>query len=290
MTRLAVLADIHGNIPALEAVIADMAAFDVDHVVVAGDVINWGPQSAAAVERVTRAGWAVIRGNNEFYLLDYQTAREPDAWRDYEMTPYLHRQLAGHWQNVIAAWPDTISLRYPDAPPVRVWHGSPRNASEGIFDSMPDSEITEILAGTPETTVIAAHTHLALDRQAGRWRVLNPGSVGAPIDGREGASYLLLDARDGDWHATPRRIAYDTAPLFDAFAREGFAEQCGVTGQLVMREFRTARLHVLPFMRWRAAQHPDALLTPALLDRFTAADRWQYTPAPYRINQPETER
>ena len=63
--RFAVLADIHGNLPALEAVLADLAQFEVEQVVVAGDLINWGPCSAAVVERVVAAGWAIVRGNNE---------------------------------------------------------------------------------------------------------------------------------------------------------------------------------------------------------------------------------
>ena len=70
MTRLAVLADLHGNLPAFEAVRTDLAQFSVDRVVVAGDLINWGPSSAEVAARVLEAGWAVIRGNNEFYLLD----------------------------------------------------------------------------------------------------------------------------------------------------------------------------------------------------------------------------
>ena len=75
MTTLAILADIHGNMPALEAVIQDLRQVAVDHVVVAGDCINWGPFSQEVVERIAREAWAVIRGNNEFYLLDYQTGR-----------------------------------------------------------------------------------------------------------------------------------------------------------------------------------------------------------------------
>jgi predicted phosphodiesterase len=119
MTRLAILADIHGNLPALEAVLQDLSQFKMDHVIVAGDVINWGPFSAQVMERVTREGWAVIRGNNEFYVLDYNTPRAPSEWEEYSLLPWLHGQLNGHWRNVIAAW--------PDAPPLRVVHGSPRS-------------------------------------------------------------------------------------------------------------------------------------------------------------------
>src|SRR6478672_5600461 len=83
--RFAVLADIHGNLPALEAVMADLAHFAVEQVVVAGDLINWGPDSAAVVEQVTAAGWAALRGNNEYYLLDAGTPRAPAQWAEWQL-------------------------------------------------------------------------------------------------------------------------------------------------------------------------------------------------------------
>jgi predicted phosphodiesterase len=95
MTRLAVLSDIHGNLPALEAVLADMKPFAVDQVVIAGDVVNWGPFSADVMERVTCENWAIIRGNNEFYLLEYNTPRQPEHWQSYTLLPWLYHQLQG---------------------------------------------------------------------------------------------------------------------------------------------------------------------------------------------------
>lgn len=294
MTRLAVLADIHGNLPALEAVCADLERQRpaVDRVVVAGDSINWGPFSAQVLERVTRAGWAVIRGNHEHYLLDYDTPRAPAAWRDRATFPlplWLRRQLAGRWHTAIAAWPDTLCLRFPDAPPVRVVHGSPRSVWEGIYpdpDHLPDAAVEPMLAGVEEETVVVAHTHLPTDRRVGRQRILNPGPVGVPLDGRFSASYLLLDGDADGWRPTFRRVPFDRAPLFAEFARQGFVEECGVVGRLVVEEFATARLAIVPFYRWCADYHPGEPPSLALLESFAAVDRWQYTPPPFRINLP----
>jgi hypothetical protein len=169
MTRLAVLADLHGNLPALEAVLRGLAQFTVDHVIVAGDVVNWGPFSAQVLEHVTREGWAVVRGNNEFYLLDYDTPRAPAAWRDYAMLPWLHRQLTGRWRSLIAAWLDSLSLRFSDAPPIRVVHGSPRSAWEPIYPVSTPAEVGAMPDGIEETTVIAAHTRLPMDRRVNGW-------------------------------------------------------------------------------------------------------------------------
>jgi len=159
VTTLAILADIHGNLPALEAVIRDMAQFPVERVIVAGDLINWGPFSPPVLERASSSGWAVIRGNNEYYLLDYDTPRACAAWSDrehYSVIRWLHGQLHERWQREIAAWPDALSLRFPDGPPLRVVHGSPRSAWEAMYSDTPDADIEAMLAGVPESIVIAA--------------------------------------------------------------------------------------------------------------------------------------
>src|SRR5688572_20119531 len=217
MTRLAVLADIHGNLPALEAVLADLAQFEVDHVVIAGDVINWGPSSAEVMARVAERGWGIVRGNNEFYLLDYDTPRAPESWRDrsqFQMLPWLYRQLRGRWHHMIAVWPDSLSLRFPDAPPVRVVHGSPRSAWEPIYPQTGADDVAEMLAGIEETTIIAGHTHLPMDRQVAGRHIVNPGSVGVPIDGTFSASYMLLEGNADGWRPAFRRVDFDYDELF----------------------------------------------------------------------------
>jgi predicted phosphodiesterase len=285
MTRLAILSDIHGNLPALEAVQQDLAQFAVEAVIVAGDVVNWGPFSAQVMERVVNERWAVIRGNNEFYLLEHQTPREPEAWRRYTMPPWLKRQLAGRWQSVIAAWPDTLSLRYPDAPPIRVVHGSPRSNTESIYPTTTEAELAPLLVDVAEQTLISGHTHLPMDRRtAGGWHCLNPGAVGLPLDGTFPARYMLLEARGQDWQATFRRVPYESGPLFHEFERQGFVEECGVVAQLVVEEFKTGRLKVLPFLNWHQATCPAEPVTTDLLPDFARANIWDYTPAGFHVN------
>jgi predicted phosphodiesterase len=288
MTQLAILSDIHGNLPALEAVLNDLAQFKVDQVIVAGDVINWGPFSAPVLERVVREGWPVIRGNNEFYLLDYNTPRALGEWSNlgqWPMLPWLHRQLNGRWQKVIAAWPDTLSLRFGDAPPLRVVHGSPRSAFEAMHSTNTDAELTAMLAGVEETTVVAGHTHLALDRRVDGWHLLNSGTVGIPLNGRVGeVCYLLLEGDATGWHPTWRYLNYDLGPVFAEFARQGFVDECGIVGHFVIAEYKTARLNLLPFLRWRAATCPTAPFSADLLEPFSKANIWDYTPPAYHVN------
>jgi predicted phosphodiesterase len=287
VTRLAILSDIHGNSIALEAVLTDLAQFKIDQIVIPCDVVNWGPFSAQVVERVAREGWLIIRGNNEFYLLDYNTPRAPVEWSDvtrYPLLPWLNRQLNGRWHNVIAGWPDTLSLRFPDAAPLRVVHGSPRDNTESIFPSTPESEIDAMFANVEETTIVAAHTHIIIDQHVAGKHIVNPGSVGVPLDGLFTASYMLLDGNEDGWRATLRCVPFDYAPLFDEFERQGFVDECGVVGKLVVEEFKTPRLQLSPFIYWYEANCPRAPLALSLFDEFSRIDRWAYTPTEYHVN------
>jgi predicted phosphodiesterase len=173
--RLAVLADIHGNLPALEAVIADMIAFEVDHVVVAGDSINWGPYPAQVIARVMRDHWAVIRGNHEFYMLEWDQPGVPEYRREWSLPHWLNAAIPARWRHVIAALPDALTLHYRGVPPVQVLHASPGDHWRGIYESTSDDEIAAMLAGIEAETVVVGHTHLPMQRMSGRWQIVNPG-------------------------------------------------------------------------------------------------------------------
>ncbi len=281
MTSLAVLSDIHSNLPALEAVFADLAHYQVDRVIIAGDVVNWGPFSAQVMALIMERHCATIRGNNELYLTDWRTPRGPEHWQHFTIVPFTLSQLGDSWMNVIATWPDTLSLRFRDAPAVRLVHGSPRSHFESLLPTAIEAELAIMLAGVEETTVITGHTHLALDRQADPWHLFNPGSVGNPLDGLHSASYLLLEGDATGWRGTPRHVPFDVERVLQEFERTRFVEQCGVIGHLVVEEYRTARLLVAPFLTWWRTTCPELPQTMALLDQYAEADRSLYLPAGY---------
>jgi predicted phosphodiesterase len=284
MTRLAVLADIHGNLPALRAVLDDMAQFNVDQAVVTGDSINWGPFSRQVMETIWERRWPVIRGNNELYLLDYDTERAPAHWSRFTMPPYLHDQLGDGWAQAIAALPDTLQLRFRDAPPIRVVHGIPGDPWTAITPLSSAAQIRRWLRDISERTVIGAHSHIALERHVDDRHIFNPGSVGVPLDGEHSASYMILAGRADGWRlAAHRRIPVDVAPLLAEYERTRFIERCGVTAQLVMDEFRTARLQLAAYLNWKAKRHPVRDDSPELLREFRDLDDIEpYLPPEYR--------
>lgn len=215
------------------------------------------------------------------------TRRAPAAWtpEDFRVLPWLREQVSGERHSIVATWPDTLSLRFPDAPAIRVVHGSPRSHWEPIHRDTSAEDLATMLAGVDESYVLAGHTHLPMDRSVDGWRIFNPGSAGLPLDGIFDAQYMLLDGDESGWRPSWRRIVYDHTPFFDAFERARLAERCGPIGQLMIEEFRTNRIHVHAFVVWRNQHHPGQPFTDELLQAFKQADRWEYTESAYHVNR-----
>lgn len=288
MTRLALLADIHGNLPALEAVCAQLAGERLDQVIVAGDLINIGPFSAQVLQRVFERGWLAIRGNHEHYLLERQApATGAGATRKGLCAlALLREQLDAHGLARIAVMPDELSLRFPDAPPLRVLHGAPGDPFRALTRLSDDDEARALLAGVAERSVVCGHYHLPFERRLARWQVINPGSLGTPQDGRRDACYALLEGDAAGWRVTHRRVAVDYAPLFAEFERQDFVGRCGVEGLLIVEQFRQARTLLTPFKRWQREHYPGAPWSRAQAQEFLAAGRlWDYLSPKYRYNR-----
>lgn len=284
MTRLAILADIHGNPIALQTVIDDMQQFQPDAVVVAGDLINFGPRSDTVIDMVRAKRWAVIRGNNEFYLLDYDTPRAPESWQHYTMPPFLRKQLGLDRWRYIAMLPDTLRLCFHDAPPVRVLHGRPDNPWVSIFPDTPDTEVAAAYASVQETAIICAHTHIPLDRVVDGKHIINPGSVGAPPDGIHHSSYMIADGDANGWQVIAHQyVPFDIERVLQQFEDVHYVDKLGITGQLVIEENRQAKILLLPFWAWANHHYPTTPRDFWMVDEFLAADDiLDFTPDPYR--------
>lgn len=287
MTKLAILSDIHGNLPALEAVLADLKNFDIDQIIVAGDVINFGPFSNQTAQIVIENGWPVIRGNNEYFLLDFNTPRAPAEWNDpiqFAPTRWTIQHFEPKLKNIISTWPDTINLRPGNAPPIQIFHGTPDSPWESIFWTMTDEEISRLLSNVEAEFIICGHTHLPMDRQVHRWRILNPGSVGIPLDGIRSASYMILEGNEQGWEPSFRRIAFDYTVIFDEFEKSGYNRECGPIGRLIVEIYKRAR-PTFGFLKWREQHRPDSTLTFELVEEFFRQANWhEFTQSAYRIN------
>jgi predicted phosphodiesterase len=286
MMRIAVIADVHGNLPALEAVLADLSTFEVDDVIVLGDLVKRGPFPIEVLEWMN--GRPAIRGNGEINILNWLAAG-PDSYRDHPMrlwdvAPFEDRP---DLVRIMATLPDEIVLRYPDAPPVHVLHDWFAGAPTWFSPANPEAVTVKMLAMAQYETIIFAHTHVPLDWRGYGHHVLNPGGVGLSFDGQPGASYMILEGGASGWEAHFRRVAYDAGALLDAFKRAGFEERIGIHATLLLQEFRTSRLQYFPFIHWRSDHFPDAPITSDLIETFLALDEADYWACVHPTFRPE---
>lgn len=284
MIRIALLSDIHGNLPALEAVIEDMKQFAPDHVVVAGDMVNGGPFSAEVMQIVYENRWTMIRGNNEYYVINAYAPRRPDTWGNFTLLEWLHDQLTD-WHHLIASLPDDLLLLYPDAPDVHLCHGIPHNCWKGMFDAQTDSDakILADVATSRAKTILCGHTHIPLDRKVGNYHIINPGSVGNPLLGACVGSYMILDGTPSGWKvAHHRTLPLDMSPLYPAWEAQRFVERGGVTASMLIDEFRKSRMSVYSFNMWMREHHPDEIATHQHGEHFLKVDPFPYMSPPFR--------
>ncbi len=289
MTRLAILSDIHGNLPALEAVLQDVATHNVDQIIVAGDNINWGPFSKAVLQRLFDIGAVVMRGNHEFYMLNIDTPRMPERWREFLMPRALVQDLPDALIQKIACLPDELSLNFRDAPPLRVVHARPGSPWEGFYSTDTDIEVRQKLGDVTEKTVIAGHTHLRFDREVDGVRVLNPGAVGLMFDRNADASYLLLNGDESGWRPTFRRVPYDQSALMSGYEMMGYNHRMPEEIYLMKQDFVTAFPNVYAFHVWKSQTHPDQPRTMTMLEDYMAiADKDPFVKPAYRLEYLET--
>jgi putative phosphoesterase len=223
--RVAVLADIHGNLPALEAVLSHLEEQGgAEQIWVLGDLAVFCPYPVRALERLAALpGVRFVQGNTDRYLV---TGRRPPQMRVENeaqwkrMPAFLEQREANfrwtvqrlnyRWCEFLKDMPTEQQVDIPGYGPVLLVHASPLGDEVGIWADTPEDELAQTLAGVDARLVVCGHTH----HQMGRWLedkiwVVNSGSVGLPLDGDQRSAYVVLEFDGGDCWATFHRVDYD---------------------------------------------------------------------------------
>jgi putative phosphoesterase len=205
-TRVAALYDIHGNLPALEAVLAEIRAIGVDEIVIGGDVVA-GPMPRETLDCLDAIGIPVryIRGNADRETIACRRGGSMDAVPEgfREVLRWVARQLTPDDERRLDGWPLTLRLPAEEGD-VLFCHATPRNDTDVFFRDTPEERLRPIFDPPRAAMVVCGHTHMQFDRRVGATRVMNAGSVGMPYGGGSGACWLLLGTEPEH-----RRTAYD---------------------------------------------------------------------------------
>ena len=281
--KIAVLSDIHGNLPALQAVADDIDRWRHDLTIVAGDIVNGGPQNLACWqfvrERQEQNGWHILRGNHEEYVVEWLGAERPATSAEFELrrlSYHTYRQLAAHVPALVAL-PDRFDWCAPDGTTLLVLHASLLGSRVGLYPWTSTADMRARIAPGP-TVFVTGHTHVPFQRHLDSTQILNSGSVGLPGNGDSRATYgrLTWSPAQG-WQTTLRRVPYNRAATEAAYFTGDFLAAAGPSALMTLVELRSARDAKT---RW-ARQYQPAILTGEItvaesVRRFLAAP--EFTP------------
>lgn len=290
--RIAVLSDIHGNWPALAAVAADIDRWRPDRVLVNGDVVNSGPESARCWayvrERQRRDGWTVLAGNHETYVVEWATGEPPPPGPAYDLVRLSHwtyGRLPAEAVSALADLPAAWAAELPGGGVVVARHASLLGDRAGIYPDAAEERVRAMI--DPAAAVfLAAHTHLPDIRQVGRTLLVNSGAVGWPGDGDGRAAYARLTVGRAGPRAEIRRVAYDRAATGRAFHASGLLAAGGAEALLSFLEWRLSTdLRTAWARQYRAEILAGRIGHAASVDRFVAENGLESAlPASLRVH------
>jgi predicted phosphodiesterase len=260
--RIAIVSDIHGNLPAFEAALEHVAQQHVDRLIIAGDIVIGSPDSAACWRLAHSLGCPIVRGNHERYAAHFGRPDAPPEWRTERFGPvrWAVQQLGEAEIAALDALPPYVRL--PELPDLLVVHASLRADSDIIMPYTSDQQLAEMFPGLRERWVVRAHNHAGQVRLWEDRTIITAGAIGLPLDGNPTAQYLLLEQRASGWRIMHQSVPYDLDAALRRFRETGYLEAAGPMARLFMREVALASHHMVPFLhayaRW-STQEPVPL-------------------------------
>lgn len=222
--HVAALYDIHGNLPALRAVLADVEREGVSEILVGGDVAA-GPLPAETIDLLASLGERVrfVRGNADREVVEAfdRPLRDIGAGDGpaERAAVFAASCISRGQRDLLASFSDRVVTDIAGLGPVLFCHGSPHSDVDIITKATPELRLRQMLAGVAERLVICGHTHQQFDRYVDRLRIVNAGSVGVPYEGRPGAFWALLGP-----DVVLRRTDYDIAAAVVEMRAGGFPD------------------------------------------------------------------
>lgn len=219
--RIALISDIHANLPALKAVRDDIRTKGADQIIFLGDAATLGPFPKETLEFLEAWNCECIMGNHDAAMLD--PARAMDLQISPPLIPSLEwgvSQLSKAELDFLRSFLPTYQLDLDQNMRMLCYHGSPRSNTDLVLATTPEQTITRLFAGQTANLLVGGHTHVQMLRQRGEQIILNPGSVGsaflAPfVPGGDPptllpwAEYAIIRVEKGGWNADIHRVQFD---------------------------------------------------------------------------------
>ncbi len=225
--KVALIGDVHGNLPALEAVLADADARGCEALWNIGDFVGYGPFPDECVRLLAERADVSIVGNYDQKALKFPRKRK--KWRKskrrekWEAFQFAYERLSERSRKFLAGLPEQVRLEAAGHR-VLLCHGSPADPSEHLWPETPEARLRELAALADADLVVCGHSHQAFVRAVGGVTFVNTGTVGRPDDGDPRACYAVAELRPGRLRVVHQRVAYDVARAAAAVRAAGLPE------------------------------------------------------------------
>jgi putative phosphoesterase len=255
--KLAVIADIHGNLPALNAVLAEIKDEKVNKILVAGDILG-GPYPVEVIRKLHALDACMIQGNFEEYIIKIYSNPSDSNWytsKQWTITYWIYKRLDQRWLRFINSLPKQKVISLNGTDDIFMVHSIyqpmlPTDAS-GIL--IPD-KYTEIVdsytKSIDQSVLIFAHNHLPWNQKINGCLALNPGSAGFPLNGTIGAQYALMEWEEDHWEANIRTVHYNIDEANNAFVKSGFLKEGGPLARVLLSSINTGKDMMGMFLRF----------------------------------------
>ncbi len=220
--RVALISDIHGNLTALDAVLADLESKTLDQVVCLGDVVAFGPQPCETIERLRELDYPTVMGNTDATLLNPIPDEEPEndhMRRILDLFRWCAGLLSATDLDYLRQFRPILEFSLGHGNKLLCFHGSPRSFNDVIVAATAEEDLDEMLADHSATVMAGGHTHKQLLRQHGETIVINPGGVG--IDSSFQAEYALIESTNKGLNIELRRVSLDDEEIKKIAAESG---------------------------------------------------------------------
>jgi putative phosphoesterase len=235
--RIAVLSDVHGNLLALDACLADLASQGgAEAIVVAGDLCLDGPKPKKVLQRLEEIGAACVRGNTDRYLGE-SDSEERFTPVEAAQIAWTRQELGERWRSWLRALPFALRIGEDDNQ-LLIVHANPKTDDEHLWPDADESVLQRLIGDEAATAIAFGHLHLPYVRM---WRgklLVNVASAGLPKDGDPRACYAILTEREGGWQVKHRRVAFDTKRVATQLAACGIPESAELIATLRRHRYK----------------------------------------------------
>lgn len=235
--RIAALSDIHGNLLALDACLADLESQGgADAIVVAGDLCLGGPKPKKVLQRLEEIGAACVRGNTDRYLFEDPPSEKFEPAEASQLA-WTRREIGERWLAWLQGLPFALRIG-DDQNQLLVVHANPKSDDEQIWPDADDAALRRFIGKERATAIAFGHLHLPYARM---WRgklLVNVASAGVPKDGDPRAGYAIFTERDGGWQVKHRRAAFDVKRVATQLADCGIPENAELIATLRRHRYK----------------------------------------------------